>query len=96
MATDIAARGIDIDKLKALFFVKNIEGKKDHIYEYDDVVAGGGRKLSVEFPDGEMIIGYVLGYSPQRQGFMITPADLGGNNERIYVVNSAVKDVQFL
>ena len=87
---------IDVDKLKALFFVKDAEGKKDHVYKYDDVVAGGGKKLSVEFPDGETIIGYVLGYSPQRHGFIMTSADLGGNNERIYVVNSAVKNVQFL
>ncbi len=87
---------IDMEQLKALFFVKDIEGDKNHSYTYDDIVPGGGKKISVDFNDGEMIIGYVLGYSPQRKGFMITPADLSGNNERIYVVTSAVKNVQFI
>jgi hypothetical protein len=42
----------------------------------------------VNFHDGETIIGYVLGYSPKKQGFMMTPADLQGNNERIFVLGS--------
>ena len=48
------------------------------------------------FNDGETIIGYVLGYSPDRQGFIMTPADLSGNNERIFVVKTAIKHVTFL
>jgi len=87
---------VTVEKLKAVFFVKDIKGDDSYIYEYSDVVAGGGRKIAVEFPDGETIIGYVLGYSPQRQGFMMTPADLGGNNERIFVVKSATESVNFI
>lgn len=87
---------INIEKLKAVFFVKDIKGNKDHIYEYNDVVAGGGKKVAVDFPDGETIIGYVLGYSSERQGFMMTPADVEGNNDRIFVVNSATENVNFL
>jgi hypothetical protein len=50
----------------------------------------------VNFSDGEIVIGYTLGYSPERQGFYMTPADLQGNNERIFVVKSATAKIEFL
>jgi len=86
---------VDIERLKAVFFVKDLKGDNRYIYEYDGVVPGGGKKIAVDFPDGETMIGYVLGYSAQRQGFMMTPADSKGNNERIFIVNSATKRVNF-
>ncbi len=84
---------IDVERLKAVFFVKDLKGDARYLYQYDGVVPGGGKKIAVDFPDGETIIGYVLGYSPQRQGFMLTPADSKGNNERIFIVNSATRSV---
>jgi hypothetical protein len=85
---------IDIEDLKAVFFVKHADGDKQYNYKYEDNVAGAGKKVKVVFKDNETIIGYVLGYSPQRQGFFITPADISGNNERIYVVTSSVQSVE--
>jgi hypothetical protein len=87
---------ISIEDLKALFFVKDFEGNKDHDKKYNDEIAAGGRKLRVRFLDGETVIGYTLGCSPDRQGFFMTPADLKGNNERIFVVKSATEKVEFL
>ncbi|MFC1863158.1 DUF6982 domain-containing protein [Thermodesulfobacteriota bacterium] len=87
---------INVDDTKAVFFVKDLDGNKDHNYRYEDNIPGGGKKISVEFNDGETIIGYALGYSPDRQGFFVSPADLSGNNQRIYAVTSAVKKVAFL
>jgi hypothetical protein len=87
---------VDIDSLKALFFVKDIEGNKDYKESYNDIIQGGGRKIRVEFADGEVIIGYVLGYAPNRPGFIMAPADANGNNTRIFVVTSATKLVQFI
>ena len=87
---------IEVENLKAVFFVKDYEGNKDRKRDYKDIIAGGGKKEEVYFDDGETIIGYVLGYSPERQGFIMTPADLSGNNERIFVVQTAVKEVKFL
>jgi hypothetical protein len=87
---------IDIDNLKAVFFTKEFEGNKDHEYDYTHEIPGAGRKIQVEFFDGEIVIGYTLAYSADRQGFFLTPADVNGNNERVFVVNSATKNAKFL
>ena len=87
---------VSVEDLKAIFFVKSFEGNKDRKDNYNDEVAGGGRKVKVSFVDGETIIGYTLGYSPDRQGFYLNPADLDNNNERIFVLNSATQDISFI
>jgi hypothetical protein len=87
---------ISIEVLKAVFFVKDFDGNKDHKKNYNDQIAAGGRKIKVSFIDGETVVGFTIGYSPDRQGFYMTPADIQGNNERIFVVKSATKKVEFL
>lgn len=87
---------IDVEMLKALFFVKDFEGNRDHKEEYTDVVPGGGRKVRIEFKDGETVIGFSLGYSPNRPGFFVIPADTKSNNERFFVVASATTKVSFI
>ncbi len=93
---DGSVQDIVVEDLKAIFFVKDFEGDKDHKDSYNDVLSNAGRKTKVKFLDGEIIYGYTLGYSPDRQGFYLTPADLGGNNERIFIVTSATQNVQFM
>jgi hypothetical protein len=85
---------ISIEDLKAVFFVKDFEGNKKHNYNYSDEIAAGGRKIKVVFFDGETVVGYTLSYSPDRQGFFMAPADLQGNNERIFVVKSATEKIE--
>lgn len=85
-----------VEELKAVFFVKDFEGNKDRRDDYTDDVPGEGRKVQVEFFDGEVLIGYTPGYDPTRIGFFVVPADLQNNNDRIYVINSATKKVTFL
>lgn len=87
---------IDMEELKAAFFVKDFKGNKNHNDIYNDVIAGSGKKVRVEFLDGEVIIGYALSYTPDRHGFFITPADLQSNNERIFIIKSATKKITFL
>ena len=87
---------INIEELKAVCFVKNIEGNKERFDQYTDDVPGGGRKVQVKFIDGEMLIGYTQGYSPNRSGYFVVPADLENNNDRIYVITSATEKVTFL
>lgn len=93
---DGSTEAVDVDTLKALFFVKDIEGNRDYKETYNDIIQGGGRKIRVEFADGEVIVGFVLGYSPDRQGFIMAPADSNGNNNRIFVVKSATRNVEFI
>ncbi len=87
---------IDMDKLKAVFFTKDFEGNKNRKDDYSHEVRGAGRKMRVEFNDGEVVIGFSLGYSPERLGFFLTPADVNGNNERIFVLNESSNKVEFV
>ena len=87
---------IQTEELKAVFFVKSFQGDKDRNDDYSDTIPGGGRKVQITFFDGETLIGYSQGYSPNRSGFFITPADIKNNNDRIYIVTSAAQKVTFL
>lgn len=94
---DSSARAaeVNLEDLKAIFFVKNYDGNPDHRADYDfDRVKGHGRKTTVTFLDGETIVGYTMGYHPQRPGFFLVPADEGDNNARVFIINAAVKEIQ--
>lgn len=92
---------IKIDNLKAVFFVKEFKGVggTGHVDKitFEDIKDQqlSGKKVRVEFNDGEVICGFTLGYSPQRRGFFFTPLDTESNNERIFAVLKAVKDIKF-
>jgi hypothetical protein len=86
---------INIEDLKAIFFVKDFDGDKNYNYEYNELIPGAGRKINVKFLDGENLLGYTLGYSKERSGFFMTPADQKGNNKRIFVVSSATEKIEF-
>jgi hypothetical protein len=87
---------MSLQKLKAVFFVKDMTGDPDRNDIYKDAVPGGGRKVQVTFQDGETIVGFTTAYSAERQGWFLLPANEGGNNLRIFVVNAAVADVKFI
>jgi hypothetical protein len=90
--TGTASRRVLQTELKALFFVKNLDGDPYRV----DVPAftGGpaenayGKKVAVRFPDGELICGYSLAYNTAKTGFFMATMDPRGNNERIYVLLS--------
>jgi hypothetical protein len=89
---------IKTEELKAVFFVKDFEGRPQYselkIFP-QKLPTSKGRKIAVLFRDGELITGFTLAYDPGRPGFFMMPADEKCNNERIYVVKSAVKEVGF-
>ncbi len=77
------ARTVYVEEIKAVFFVKDFDGDKQRQDSYESEIAGGGKKIRVEFADGEVINGHTLGYSPDRLGFFITPANPDSNNDRV-------------
>jgi hypothetical protein len=89
---------IRLADLKAVFFVKSLEGNRDYVekkrFEEIDPSTLRGIKIKVEFHDGEIIRGVSLGYNKNRPGFYIVPIDSECNNERIYIVAKSVKDVK--
>jgi hypothetical protein len=87
---------VNTEKLKAAFFVKTFNGNKDYIYKYNDFIPWGGNKIKIEFIDGEVIIGYTPHHPSGHRGFFVTPADLQGNNKRIFVIASSTKKMTIL
>lgn len=91
------AMKVPLAKLKAVFFVKTLEGNKDHVEATGAREGQGqGRRLKVIFKDGEILMGSTVGYAPDRPGFFLVPCDTESNNLRVFVVRSAVAKVEFL
>jgi hypothetical protein len=84
--------------LKAIFFVKTFEGNKDHRSFHDFTEESlknvPGLKIKVAFSDGEVMYGTTHGYSPERKGFFVFPADKQSNNERIFVIRESTDAVE--
>jgi hypothetical protein len=83
--------------LKAVFFVKSLEGKQDHPLTKDvpeeKGEPGTQMKVKITFLDGETLMGTTQGYTLEREGFFIVPLEEDSNNLRIFVISKAVKDV---
>lgn len=87
---------INIEQLKAVFFVKDFKGNKQYKDDYKDIVPGGGKRIRVKFIDGEVLVGYTQGYAPHRTGFFLVPGDRQSNNERVFIINSVIEKIEFL
>jgi hypothetical protein len=85
-------------QLKALFFVASLEGDASRQdirgFVHGPVETQQGKKIAVRFRDGEFICGYTLTWSPDREGFFMFPADVHGNNQRIYVITNSTVEVK--
>lgn len=87
---------IDLFELKAIYFVKSFEGNPDYDERHDEERVGFGKKIKVQFKDSETIVGYTQGFSPNRPGFFLFPADAKSNNERVFIVNAATEEIGFI
>ena len=87
---------VNVQKLKAAFFVKSFTGNRHYNYTYKDELPLENHKLKVEFTDGEVMIGYADHYPFDRHGFFFTPADFEGNNERIFAVTTSVRNISLI
>jgi hypothetical protein len=97
---------IDIQELKAIFFVRSFKGKLNY-RERKGYTARNthNKKIFVKFKDGEFLTGYLEGSVPwekgfflssekmELKGFFILPTDKDSNNIKIFIVNSSVRDV---
>ena len=89
-----------LSQLKAVFFVKSLEGRKGPpsvkglLEEEEKVETGGARKLKITFFDGETLLGMTHGYNPEREGFFIAPMEKDSNNLRIFVISSSIRQVE--
>jgi hypothetical protein len=82
-------------ELKALFFVRDLNGDPSRREKnlQDGARATAGRKLRVQFKDGEVLEGTTQGYQPGRPGFFIVPVDPESNNERCFVITAATQAI---
>ncbi len=91
-------REILLSELKGLFFVKDLEGDlghaKSNLFHPGDM--SPGRRIRVDFRDGETMLGTTQAYTPGRAGFFVVPADKKSNTERAYILSSATRAVTFL
>ena len=89
---------VKLDDLKVIYFVKEFANEEVHNQTHNVEFVGPthGRKMEVTFIDGKTLRGTTEGYSPNRLGFFMNPPDPGGNNHRIFVINSSVGSVRWL
>ncbi len=90
---------VRVADLKGIFFVKNLAGgpqPHSRPKDFDPAKPPVGRKIRVVFKDQEILVGTTQGYDPGRPGFFVIPADVNGNNERVFVVTGATEKVSFI
>jgi hypothetical protein len=86
---------VDVALLKALFFVRNFDGNAAYNEKKGFFSRSNhGKKVMVEFKDGEVLFGYTLSYTSQGMGFFVFPGDPESNNEKIFVIHAATRTVR--
>ena len=95
---------VKLEKLKAIFYVKDFEGNKKH-REIKSFTGkrSQGKRVFLRFKDGESITGHIEGDTPWKKGFFLeaqkdfgfylVPVDAESNNIKMFVVTSSVRDV---
>lgn len=85
---------IRLRDLKALYFVRSLEGNPDHKERKSadplDPRTRGSRVVGLKFTDGEFLVGLTIAYPPKRPYFFTLPVDPKSNNIRILVNRDAV------
>ncbi len=89
---------VSMSLLKAIFFVKNLEGNIDHRSSEDFSMESlrnvRGLKIKITFSDGEVMYGKIHSYTPDMKGFSILPADKESNIERAFVLRESTVEVE--
>jgi hypothetical protein len=86
---------VHVNELKAIFFVKDFVGDPDYTEKKGFFAQQmHGKKVMVEFVDGEVLFGFTLSYSTKGLGFFIFPGDPDSNNSKVFIVHAAAKRVK--
>ena len=89
-------RKVRLADLKAVFAVRSFDGDSERRDVQQGERRGYGKKIRVVFKDGEEIVGYTNGYTPERPAFFVFPVDAESNNRRILAVNDFVEQAAFV
>ena len=81
--------------LKAVFFVRDFAGDPTAKAPPTPESSVPGRRIEIQFVDGEIILGTTQGYTSEKPGFFMFPA-APGNDLRIFVVNRNARQVRFV
>ena len=86
---------IVMDNLKAIFFVKDFVGDKNYeeTKEFSECLTTG-KRIRAMFKDGEIVFGYTHALNLNQAGFFLVPTDPQSNNERIFIVFSALNTLE--
>jgi hypothetical protein len=87
---------IPFGDLKAIFFVKDLDGNPGYAEDRTLDPSAKGRKIWIRFRDGEEIVGTTFSYSSGAPGFFLQPADPKSNNDRVFVIATAIAAHRFL
>ncbi len=84
---------IPLNEVKAIFFVRKLRGRQDYHEKkrFTPTSPRFGRKVEVQFQDGEVLRGSSLDYRPDEKGFYLKPSDPDSNNEMVFIPLSALK-----
>ena len=86
---------IMLDRLKAVFFVRSFEGNPERQERRGFFTRHlQGKKVMIEFEDGEVMFGYTLSYSTRGHGFFVFPGDPQSNNIKVFIVHAATRRVK--
>ena len=91
---------VALEELKALYYVKNLEGNKDHQESQQategDIRLRGSKLVELVFKDGERMVALCNRFPPQGDRFFVLPIDLDSNNDRILVNQAALESVSLV
>jgi hypothetical protein len=96
--TKTGGKPIEFRICKAVYFVRSHEGNrnfKENKLQLPPVLPQG-RKICIDYPDGERTVGITEGFNPSRVGFFMFPADPKSNNTEVFVVTQNCQEIALL
>lgn len=96
--TKAGGRPVEFRICKAIYFVRSHEGNrnfKENKLQLPPVLPQG-RKICIDYPDGERTVGITEGFNPSRVGFFMFPADPKSNNTEVFVITQNCQEIALL